>query len=644
MGVCCTLGSCGSGQHPGDRCYRVRTHLTAVGGAKLKETSNVYLAEVANLETILAEDLGADGRQQAIEGELNHIKTSYGTEYVALFDATGRSLAVASAQTQTDHSVDTQALRTVISTRRPLISAETDEGEAGEAGRYEFLLPVQSRDGVLVLEVDQSDTIINDLLTDLRRRKALTLVAALLIAIPLSYLLGGHTIYRRTRKAELAADTDALTGVAGRRPFRPALEAALSGTGRRPVALALIDIDNFKQVNDQLGHSYGDRVLVALADAFTMLRASDTAFRLGGDEFAVVLPDSTDEQAAAVIERVRTLMTAKVPGVTFSCGVAAARDVFLQELWERADAALYEAKASGRRQTVTFTGMSTILTVSPERLDAVTALLSEDSALSVAFQPIWDLRTGSLLGHEALLRLPPGVPIDGPEQAFALAHRLGVVVQLDQRARHEVLRAVRESQWQGLLFINIHPDALRSLDVDAFETQVITAGLAAEQVVLEVTEHAGMDSQEPIRVLKQAQARGFRLALDDMGHGNAGLRALTLVRFDVIKIDRDVIVRLGTDPSADATVAAATTFVQRTGGWVIAEGIEDQRILTAVCDTGHQPHVPWILAGQGYLLGRPSPTPLPISTRLDVFGHDWTDPRRSLLPLTPKKPSNLPAV
>lgn len=116
-----------------------------------------------------------------------------------------------------------------------------------------------------------------------------------------------------------------------------------------------------------------------------------------------------------------------------------------------------------------------------------------------------------------------------------------------------------------------------------------------------------------------------------------------LVRFDVVKIDRDVIVRLGTDPSADATVAAATTFVQRTGGWVIAEGIEDQRILTAVCNTEDPSNLPWILAGQGYLLGRPSPTPVPINTRLDAFAHDWADPQSSPLPTLPKKPSNLPA-
>lgn len=117
-----------------------------------------------------------------------------------------------------------------------------------------------------------------------------------------------------------------------------------------------------------------------------------------------------------------------------------------------------------------------------------------------------------------------------------------------------------------------------------------------------------------------------------MGQGNAGLRALTHVRFDVVKLDRGVIARLGTDPASDATVAAATTFVQRTGGWVIAEGIEDLQMLNAVMDGTHEPTytVP-VLAGQGYLLGRPSPAPVGMNTRLEM-----------LAPIDPALPSVTP--
>jgi EAL domain-containing protein (putative c-di-GMP-specific phosphodiesterase class I) len=111
----------------------------------------------------------------------------------------------------------------------------------------------------------------------------------------------------------------------------------------------------------------------------------------------------------------------------------------------------------------------------------------------------------------------------------------------------------------------------------------------------------------------------------------------------VVKVDCDVIARLGIDPASDPTIAAATTFVRHTGGWVVAEGIEDQRILTAVCDSERSPDIGWMLAGQGYLLGRGSPIPVPIDIRIDAFAHDWTDPERSPLPLPSKNP-NTPQV
>ncbi|MDQ3106110.1 MAG: GGDEF domain-containing protein, partial [Actinomycetota bacterium] len=212
--------------------------------------------------------------------------------------------------------------------------------------RFEFLLPVRTADGVLVMEVDQRADIIEGVLGDLRIRKALGLLLVAAFTVPLSYLLGGRSLRRRQSKADQMADTDALTGVAGRRPFRPLLQAALADPDVPSVALALIDVDRFKQLNDHLGHSYGDRVLVALGESFEALRSSDSAFRVGGDEFAVVLPHADDEQAVDVLERVRVCLESRVPDVTVSCGVASVRpdeEVSLQELWERCDSALYEA-------------------------------------------------------------------------------------------------------------------------------------------------------------------------------------------------------------------------------------------------------------------------------------------------------------
>ena len=588
----------------------------------VQEALNDYQAQALGLEAVLAADLTPKERDLAVRDELGHLARSYGTLYAGLFDERGQYVAGA-GETAGPQSLDPHRMRQVLSARQPSVEVEQDQSEAGSADRYEFLLPVQSPGGVLVLELDQRQSVIGKLVMDLRLLKAAGLAIAVLLAVPLSYLLGGRALHRQQRRSQRAADTDALTGVAGRRPFRPALEAALSDPNRGPVALALIDLDGFKQINDRLGHSYGDRVLVALAESFTTLRASDGAYRLGGDEFALVLPDSDDAQATAVLDRVRQQLALRAAGVTFSCGIASAQPgevVALQELWERSDAALYQAKREGRCRTVSFTRLSTRMTVSPDKLDAVTALLAPDSQIGVAFQPIWDLRQGSVLAHEALLRLPAGTPIEGPQEAFELAHRLGVAAELDTRARDTVLATVARQQWDGLLFLNIHPDALPGLDVDALVRDVTAAGLDPADVVLEVTEQAGLDNPQPIRVLKQAHERGFRLALDDMGRSNAGLRALTHVRFDVVKVDQHVVARLATDPASAATVAAATTFVQKTGGWMIAEGIEDSGMLDAVMENSNaSAEFRPVLAGQGYLLGRPAPRPIAINTRLTAL-------------------------
>lgn len=591
----------------------------------LSEAAKAYEADVAALAEILsAADMAPAVRQEAVSREVSRIAATLGTRNVLLFDADGRLVAALDEEPSEDKSED---IRAVLASGRPDWEEEEDEGETGQEHRYEFLLPLRGAAGQgFVVEVDQQADIIEGLLADLRRRKVAGLLLGLLIAVPLSYALGGRSLQHRQTRAERAADTDSLTGLAGRRPFRPTLQSALLDPAAGPTVLALIDIDEFKGVNDRLGHSYGDRVLCAVADSFSVaLRAADTAFRLGGDEFAVVLTGGDDARAAEAIERVRQRLADSVPGITFSCGLAVAtaeEAVPLQELWERADAALYEAKHRGRRQTVAFSTMADCVTVSADRLDAVNALLLDDAGLHVAFQPIWDLRKGSLLGHEALLRLPADSPVAGPHEAFELAQRLGIAGGLDRQARRTVLRAVAQLDWRGYLFLNVHPDALPDLDVDALVEEVAAAGLTPSQVVLEVTEHDGLDRPEPVRVLKRAHARDFRLALDDMGSGNAGLRALRHVRFDVLKLDRQVTARLGTDPACDATLAAVTTFVQMTGGWVVAEGIEDASMLSAVLGDVDRPlGVTAVLAGQGYLLGHPAPAPAASGSRLDRHGH-----------------------
>jgi len=576
----------------------------------------------------LAEELQTVGtpreRSQVLAEAIHDVSTSEdGVLYVGVFDADGIEIVSTDPGLETISASD---LRYVIAGQHARAREDSDAAARGKGRRFVFLIPVHSPDGPLVVQIEQSIHIMNLVLSQERRQQLLGLLGSILVAVPLSYLLGGKALRRRDNEARQLAGRDELTGILGRRPFRPLLSAALASTDNESVSLALIDIDHFKGVNDRLGHSYGDRVLVALGQSFEELRASDTAFRLGGDEFAVVLPDAGDREATEVLERVRESFAKRIPGVTISCGVASVRRderIALQELWERTDSALYQAKRLGRSRIVPFSSLTVGVTVAAAKLDAVHELCDGKIECTAAFQPIWDLSGGCILGHEALLRLPVTVPLNGPAEAFDLADRIGKASELDALARNAVLRAVSAKPWPGgLLFVNVHPAALRDLDFDAFAAEVIAAGLAHTDVVLEVTEQADLDNPTSIRALKRARGTGFKLALDDLGAGNAGLRALTHTQFHVIKVDRQVISRLGIDPAADAVLAAATTFVRNTGGWVIAEGIEDKLQLDTVLeDSMWRSASSPALAGQGFLLGYPASDPRALDAHLDLLEH-----------------------
>lgn len=599
----------------------------------LEDYRQTYEAVAAELEEILATDPDPAKREEAIAAEIHYLEHSKGTVYVGLFDAAGTLIARSDAQSgggKSDHG-DATRFSDVLSTGETTVETESEVG--GErVARYEFLVPVSVPEGTLVLEVDQRADMITGLVDDLGSNKLLGLLVAVLVAIPLSYVFGGRSLQRRHLQAQRQADADPLTGLSGRRPFQPSLEAALTDARYPVVTLALLDLDGFKQLNDRLGHSHGDRVLMALADTLEELADSDMPFRLGGDEFAVILPGSDECQAAEALEQVRAALAKRFPGVTFSAGIAssdAGEPLALRELWERSDAALYEAKRLGRRQSVSFKSMAEDHTVSAEKIIELTTFASGSQPLSVAFQPIWDLRRGVVLAHEALMRLPKGSRINGPQETFELAERLGVAAALDARARSAVLAEVCSRQWEGLLFLNVHPDALPGFDLDNLTAELAVAGLEPGDVVLEVTEQAALNHADPVRTLRQAQDRGFRLALDDMGKSNAGLHALRLVRFDILKIDREVIARLDADPSSMATVAAAITFIQESGGWVVAEGIEEPHTLAWLLRPGltgaaQQP----VIAGQGYLLGRPDEQPVGLDTHLDVLDRLGRDAAR----------------
>jgi len=244
----------------------------------------------------------------------------------------------------------------------------------------------------------------------------------------------------------------------------------------------------------------------------------------------------------------------------------------------------------------------------PERVRALGELIAHGD-LEVAFQPIWDLDRDEILGYEALARPDVRFGFGGPGELFELAEKLGNAHLLDDIARRSALRAAGELPHGAMLFLNVSPKSLErdTLAGDSLVQTVQAAGLRPEQIVLELTEHATTRLRHVVREITRLRGLGFRIALDDVGAGNAGLELLCSVAVDFVKIDRSVIAKAGQDPSALGVLEAVIAYAARTGATVIAEGIENEAQLALVREPGsadHPSHA--IRGGQGFLLGRPA--------------------------------------
>lgn len=409
------------------------------------------------------------------------------------------------------------------------------------------------------------------------------------------------TVGAQHRRLEHLAATDHLTGLANHRRFHDAFGRALALAERdgHPLALVALDLDHFKSLNDRHGHAHGDRVLRLVgAQLRETVRGSDLVGRVGGEEFALLLPGTDATTAMEVAERARTAVeSVDIEGTSLGCsaGVAVFPEDTLgaRELLSFADAALYTAKNGGRGQTRRFDARH-VTTLSPEQQRrAVNGLLAEPERVTPAFQPIVSLSTGSMIGYEALARFDDSSGRT-PQEWFTLARLCGLGTELQALAAARAL-SVPDRPEGAYLSVNLDPSALGSA---AFEA-VLPNDLHG--IVIEVTEQELIaDHAQLATELARLRARGARIALDDTGAGYAGLRHVTLMRPDVIKLDRTLVEGLHDDPGKLALLDSFTTFARRTGTQVCAEGIESDQELDALVELG-------VDLGQGYHLARPGP-------------------------------------
>jgi diguanylate cyclase (GGDEF)-like protein/PAS domain S-box-containing protein len=433
---------------------------------------------------------------------------------------------------------------------------------------------------------------------------------------------------------------DPLTQLANRALLSDRLQHALAREGRfeDQVAVLFVDLDEFKAVNDALGHASGDELLVMVARRLrSCLRSADTAARLGGDEFGVLLEGVSDvDEAVAVARRILdaigepfSIGGLPVP-LRASIGVAlgAAQVVSADELLRNADIAMYAAKRAGKGRHVVFRADQhaelvrrfpsegsadpdrvTWFERSEEQRNEVLRLLRSDDGIVPAFQPIIDLRSGDVAGYEALARFPGDTGERPPNVWFAQAHRCGLGAQLEARAAMAAL-ATRDDAPAGYLSVNLSPAALRAEEL----WRALPVDLRG--VVVEITEHELVADGERLQAtLHQLRERGARIAVDDAGAGYAGLRQLTVLRPDVIKLDRGLIEDVASDDAKQALVECFVRFADRTDAAVCAEGIESLDDMLVLARLG-------VTYGQGYAIARPGfawPEPEP-AVRLALQG------------------------
>jgi diguanylate cyclase (GGDEF)-like protein len=456
-----------------------------------------------------------------------------------------------------------------------------------------------------------------------------------------------HRMYESARDEALR---DGLTGLGNHRAFQEELDRSLEWYQRYkvPVALLLLDVDDLKLVNDSTGHAAGDDVLREMGRLIhEATRYADRSFRVGGDEFAILMPHTDAEGALQIAKRIQDKAShagSQKRGIAFSGGISACPLLATnrEQLYSQADAALYWCKRHGRGAVDVFHPVrdrSASLEASKEMSSAIARVVNEQ-LLRPVYQPIVDLATGRVIGYEGLIRPSPESGFTDPGSMFAAAEAVGRTVELDQACMHAVVAGARAIAPDQLLTLNLSPRTVEAPLFSAEGLLVILAryGIAPGRVVIELTERESVEDTARLQTnLAAVQRAGMRIAADDVGAGNAGLRLLSQLRFDVVKIDLALVQEGSERDSSRAVLRSLRDLASRWGASVIAEGIETVSQLRTVRELG-------LSAGQGYLLARPMTEPTMMTIDIAALEAGGTVLDRRSRPVDQQPAHGVPAV
>ncbi|HEY9358457.1 MAG TPA: EAL domain-containing protein [Arthrobacter sp.] len=412
---------------------------------------------------------------------------------------------------------------------------------------------------------------------------------------------------------------DPLTGLANRSALLTALKSAQSDGTRDtlPAVILLLDLDAFKSINDTQGHTAGDKVLITVAERIRgAVRATDVVARLGGDEFAIVMPATGADQAAVVGQRILAALKEPIelPDRSIRCGASVGLSVGdtgqgPEEMLMQADVAMYASKAEGLNRLHMFEpGLLLVRRLRSQLLDDLRSALKGEG-LVLNYQPVVELATGRIEGVEALIRW--NHPSRGrimPDEFIPLAEEAGLISELGRwvltTAVEQLRRWVEDDAVDSRFSVRINISAtdLQSLQFIEDVREVLKeTGVRPEQVVLELTEMAIVKGNDLDRYsLGGLRGLGVGIEIDDFGTGYSSISYLRRLPVDRVKVDRSLIVGLGTDPSQPALVAAVLQLVRACGLEAVWEGVETAEQAEHLRNLG-------CLSAQGYFFSKPLP-------------------------------------
>jgi diguanylate cyclase (GGDEF)-like protein/PAS domain S-box-containing protein len=412
---------------------------------------------------------------------------------------------------------------------------------------------------------------------------------------------------------------DPLTKIPNRALFRDRVDHALAKLPRSKSSLAVLflDLDNFKGINDSLGHAAGDRLLVSVAERLQdCLRTTDTAARLGGDEFAILVEAiHNSEETIMIAERIQAMfqepfeIEGKMTRVNTSIGIAssAADIVNSEELLRNADLAMYMAKNKGKGRYVIFEPEMHQALMERIALEEDLRKAVENNEFVIHYQPIVDLQSEDMLGMEALARwIHPKFGMLGPLKFIPIAEETNLIVPLGEWILTEACRQTqewREKLAEGLdLSVTVNISFKQFQDpglVDAVKKSLSTSNVPPRCLTLEITESFMIqDTEATITKLQDLKALGIRLAIDDFGTGYSSLSYLQRFPIDILKIDKSFVDKVCSGSDGNAVARAIIMMGDSLNLRTIAEGIEHPEQISALQNLGCE-------AGQGFHFAKP---------------------------------------